>query len=105
MEHRHYDSCYWGACVLSFWRILNLNKLMNLKYIFLPKPAPQESTILGRIGMVLYWIGVIWLFDWIFVAQWLDHFSNPTVFSLADIYIGIYGFIFFRSLLYLLANR
>ena len=55
--------------------------------------------------MVLYWIGVIWLFDWIFVAQWLDHFSNPTVFSLADIYIGIYGFIFFRSLLYLLANR
>jgi len=51
-----------------------MSKLMNLKYIFLPKPASQESTILRRLGMVIYLIGVIWLFGFGFL--WMQELNT-----------------------------
>ncbi len=73
---------------------------MNPKYIFLPKPDTGESTAMKRVGLVCYWIGIVWLLPFLYGAYL--NIDDMRVFIMI---FGFFGFFVGRGLLFILANR
>ena len=85
---------------------------MEWKWIFRPRPSNGDSTVLGRTGLVFYWLGLSWLFPWVVggivagIAEANQHGAWALVaYIVMCSVIGAIGFALGRALLFIMANR
>ena len=72
---------------------------MNFKFLFIPKPDTYDDGKLARLGLVIYWFGIVVAVSCLFAG-----ISDPYI---AGAYIlgGVVFFFICRAVLFILADR